>query len=254
MKTIQLERHIADFKIDHIDWSVVIPTLDEEPGIGATIQEILAAIGDPEIIVIDANSADKTRQIASRLGAKVIKQVGRGKGKAIRQILPLVNPVTKYLILIDGDYSYPAKYIPQMIKILEDNHEIAMVTGKRNSNPGHPVQEHVKRLITDPYLLGNRVLATIHRILNRVKMKDPLSGLRIIKYDCLRDFRPKSEGFDLEVELNNYIRKKKNNILEIPIEYRPRLGKKKLRIKDGFTILARMVTMTLEDLASRTPK
>jgi len=252
MKTIQLETNIDEIEIAHIDWSVVIPTLNEEPGIGFTIQEILTAIGDPEIIVVDANSVDKTQQIASHLGAKVIKQVGRGKGKAVAQILPCVNPLTKYLIIIDGDYSYPAKYIPKMIKILEDNNEIAMVTGKRNSNPGHTLSEHLRRLITDPYLVGNRVLAMAHNILNRVKMRDPLTGLRVIRYDCIKDFRPSSEGFDFEVELNNFIRKKRNKILEIPIEYRPRLGKKKLGVKDGFTILARIVNMAFEDLGSWT--
>jgi len=232
--------------------SVIIPTLNEAPGIGATIQEIRRSLDNPGIIVIDANSIDGTSQIASRLGAKVIKQQGLGKGKAVAQALQCRDKNAKYLVLIDGDYTYPAEYIPKMISILEENQDVGMVTGERFSNPGRlEIPVHVKRLVTDPYYFGNQALKLAHRIINRIKMKDPLTGLRVIRCCHIKNFQPKAESFDLEVEINHFMKRKGIKTFEIPIKYRLRLGEKKLQIKDGVQILMRMFIMTLEDIAWR---
>lgn len=228
--------------------TVIIPTLNEAQGIGPTIQEILKCAGDLEIIVVDANSSDETVQIATRLGVKVIRQQGLGKGKAIAHAFQHINEkTTEFLGIIDGDYTYPAGYISRMIEVLKEDADVGMVTGERFN---HKFVIHLKSLMTEPYSFGNYALAFAHRMLNGVKMKDPLTGLRVIRYNYLKDFRPKAKGFDFEVELNHYIvKRKKVRILEIPIKYRPRLGEKKLRIKDGFVILRRIVIMALESFS-----
>ena len=75
-------------------------------------------------------------------------------------------------------------------------------------------------------------------------MIDPLTGLRVIRWDIIKKWRPKSKGFDIEVELNHFIEKQGYNIIEIPIGLRPRLGEKKLNILDGLTILKRIIIET----------
>ena len=225
---------------------VIIPTLNEEQGVGLTIREVLENI-DAEIINIDANSIDKTSEIAASLGAKIIKQKGKGKGNAIAQALKHLNQNTKYIVLIDGDYTYPATHIPQMIKILEKNACIEMVTGKRFKDD-EGLFSCFKRLAAGPYHFGNLILAFAHRVLNRVSMEDPLTGLRVLRYDCIRDFRPKARGFDIEVEINNHIQRRGGKIFEFPIEYRQRLGEKKLRIRHGLTILIRIILMAVKNL------
>jgi dolichol-phosphate mannosyltransferase len=76
-------------------------------------------------------------------------------------------------------------------------------------------------------------------------MRDPFTGLRIMRYELLRDWDPKSQGFDIEAELNNYVQSRGYRISEIPIEYRPRLGKKKLGLRQGFPILKRILSQAL---------
>jgi hypothetical protein len=65
--------------------------------------------------------------------------------------------------------------------------------------------------------------------------------LRVVRADILREWVIKSEGFDIEVELNNHVAKLGFATFEVPIDYRERLGEKKLKIKDGSTILKRII-------------
>jgi dolichol-phosphate mannosyltransferase len=229
--------------------SVIIPTLNEEQGIGLTIKEIIENI-DAEIINIDANSTDKTSEIAASLGAKIIKQKENGKGAAIAQALNHLNQNTKYVVLIDGDYTYPATYIPQMIKILEKNTSVEMVTGKRFNNKGG-LFSYFKKHAANPYTFGNLILAFTHRLLNGVSMEDPLTGLRVLRCDHIKNFRPKSKSFDIEAEINNYIRRRGGKIVEFPIKYRLRLGEKKLKMRHGLIIFLRIIFMAIENLLLR---
>jgi dolichol-phosphate mannosyltransferase len=81
--------------------------------------------------------------------------------------------------------------------------------------------------------------------LNGVDMRDPLTGLRVVRWEIVRDWRPKSKGFDVEVELNHLVERKGFGIKEIPIHYRPRLGEKKLKLRHGFTILRRILAESM---------
>jgi dolichol-phosphate mannosyltransferase len=78
-------------------------------------------------------------------------------------------------------------------------------------------------------------------LLNGVSLSDPLTGLRVIRTEVLSGWDVKSDGFDIEVELNRYIERKGFGIVEFPIRYRARIGKKKLKMRHGATILKRIL-------------
>jgi hypothetical protein len=63
----------------------------------------------------------------------------------------------------------------------------------------------------------------------------------VIRADILRGWIAKSDGFDIEVELNSLIERRGFKTVEMPIIYRERLGKKKLQVKHGLTILRRIL-------------
>jgi len=109
-----------------------------------------------------------------------------------------------------------------MIKLLDLNPKIGMVLGDRFS--------WKYRLESDrnQFYIGNRILASIHSILNGVTLNDPLTGLRVVRFELLKGWKPKSMGFDFEAELNHHIERLGYDIVEVPIIYRKRLGKKKL--------------------------
>ena len=218
---------------------VLIAALNEEEGIGPTLCELKKTLDKSLLLVVDGNSTDKTVEVARVMGADVLVQRGQGKGDAIGQAIMHVNDGVEYVAFIDADYTYPAGYLPDMIKVLEENPHVGMVCGNRFKD------ESDLGSFRDLFFFGNRLLAFTHNFFNGVELKDPLTGLRVVRREILKGWKPKSKGFDIEVELNHQVERKGFNIVEMPIEYRPRLGEKKLRIEHGLTILKRILTESL---------
>ena len=217
---------------------LVIAALNEAPGIGLTIAEMKDTLGEIPILVVDGNSSDRTAEIAKNLGAKVIYQDGMGKGDALTKALENADHNVKYIILTDADYTYPAEYVPEMIKVLEENPLVGMVCGNRLNG------DVDKKALHSVFHMGNKMLAWAHKMLNGVPLQDPLTGLRVIRAEVLQGWLMKSKGFDIEVELNHLVERRGFMIREIPISYRARLGEKKLKVKDGVTILKRILLET----------
>lgn len=221
--------------------SVVIATLNEEEGIGPTLQEMQSVLRDSKFIVVDGNSVDKTIEIAKNMGADVLLQEGKGKGNAMSQGLRLYGSKSQYVVFTDADYTYPAEYVPKMIEILEQNPKVGMVIGNRFKSQGG-----VNRSFKNPFYFGNRMLAFAQQVMNGVKLADPLSGLRAVRSEALEGLKLKSKGFDIEAELNAVMGRRGYQIVEIPIEYRTRLGEKKLKMRDGWGIMKRIVAESFE--------
>lgn len=219
---------------------IIIAALDEEEGIAYTLDEIQKYIRNPEIIVVDGNSNDQTSRVARDMGAKVIEQNGKGKGDALSLGLKFIDSNTKYVVLTDADYTYPAEYIPRMIEILERNPKIGMVCGNR-FNHVYPLEA-----MNRAFYLGNKLITFAHSILNGIDLEDPLTGLRVIRANLLREWDPVSKDFDIEVELNNYLAHSEFETVEIPILYRERIGEKKLQMKHGSVILRRIISGMLK--------
>lgn len=216
--------------------AVIIAALNEEQGIGPTLIELREVLKNPRYLVIDGNSMDRTVKIAKELGAEVIVQEGSGKGQAIAQAIRHIKPDFEHIVFIDADFTYPAKCLPEMIRILEENPEVGMVIGNRFA---HSLE---LKAMKSPFYMGNRFLALAQRLLNGVDLHDPLTGLRVIRWRILKNWEPKSKGFDVEAEMNHLVERVGYKTVEVPIEYRTRLGEKKLKLRHGFLIMKRILS------------
>jgi hypothetical protein len=139
------------------------------------------------------------------------------------------------VVLTDADYTYPAEHVPEMIEILERNSYVGMVCGNRFDGKREP--EAVK----SSFYLGNKLLAFAHSLFNGVSFHDPLTGLRVMRTEILRDWKVKSQEFDIEIELNRLVERKVYITIEIPINYLLIIGEKKLKMRHGATILKRIL-------------
>ena len=220
--------------------AVVVAALNEEEGIGSVIEELQSFLADSHVIVVDGNSVDGTVEVAKTMGADVSLQKGVGKGDAMFQGIRQVHPNTQYVVFTDADYTYPAEYIPKMVEVLDQNPEVGMVIGDRFNG-----EYNLSKSLRNPFYLGNRLISLAQHVLNGIKLSDPLSGLRVVRVGVVRNWKPKSKGFDVEAELNFFIEREGYQILEVPIDYRSRLGEKKLKIFHGFGILKRIVSESL---------
>ena len=214
---------------------VLVAALNEEKGIKLTLNELRKYVPNSRFIVVDGNSSDQTVHVAKNLGADVLFQEGKGKGDAINFALQSIADDFEYVVLIDADYTYPGLYVPRMISMLEENQQLGMVCGNRFNSHFHP------EWMSNLFYVGNRMLALTHNLFNGVDMRDPLTGLRVLRWQILKKWLPRSKGFDIEAELNYYVERMGFGIKEIDIEYRPRVGENKLKLRHGFQILKRMI-------------
>lgn len=214
---------------------VLLAALNEEEGISHTLMELKQYLNNARFLVVDGCSDDRTVQVAKNFGADVLFQEGKGKGDAIAFALRNVSDDFDYLVLIDADYTYPAKFIPEMINTLESNPQLGMVCGNRFNSHFHV------EWMPNIFYVGNRMLALTHNLLNGIDLRDPLTGLRVVRWPILKNWKPRSKEFDIEAEMNYYVERKGFGIKEIDIEYRPRIGEKKLKLKHGIQILKRMI-------------
>ena len=225
--------------MDRSKIAVVIAAYNEEQGITPTLFELKEELNQPHLLVVDGKSSDKTLEFAKDLGAEVLLQERKGKGDAISVGLSHIDKDTTYVIFIDADYSYPAKYLKEMINILDEDSLVGMVLGNRFN------KIYRKESSKDQFYIGNKILGFVQRVINGVKLNDPFTGLRIIRFQLLSGWLPKSADFDIEAELNSYIKQSGYKIVEIPIIYRKRIGTKKLSFKHGFKILRRIIIESL---------
>jgi len=224
---------------------VIIAALNEEEGIGLTVAELMDTLEGLRVLVVDGKSSDRTVEVARNLGAEILVQDGLGKGDAIAKAVAHIDPTVDYVVLTDADYTYPAVYVPEMIRILEKSPKVGMVCGNRFNG------YEEKTALSSIFYVGNRFIAFTHNLLNGVSLTDPLTGLRVVRAGILRNWKVQSKGFDVEVELNHHVERSGFGIVEVPINYRERLGQKKLGIKNGGEIFKRIMLEFVNENSKR---
>jgi dolichol-phosphate hexosyltransferase len=215
--------------------SVIVAALNEEEGIAPTIEELNRVLTGSHLVVVDGNSVDRTVEIAKNMGADVSLQEGVGKGDAMFQGIRRLHPSARYVVFTDADYTYPAEYIPKMVEVLDHFPDVGMVIGDRFSG-----SQNFDKSSVNIFYIGNRFIAAMQYLINGIRLNDPLSGLRVVRTELLKGWKPKSKGFDVEAEMNSVVGRSGYSIAEIPIDYRRRLGKKKLGLRHGLGILMRI--------------
>ncbi|MCD6403838.1 MAG: glycosyltransferase family 2 protein [Nanoarchaeota archaeon] len=205
--------------------SVIIPTRNEEESIGRVIKEIKKLKGEYEIIVVD-KSEDKTPEIARKMGAKVIKQSGLGKGNAMK--LGVKEARGDVIVFIDGDGTYSPSYIPEMIEFMG---EYDLVKGSR-----------IKYLRNAGSLrfLANVFFSMLATLLYE-KTTDLLTGLYCMRKKDFESMNLRSNGFEIETEILIKAHQMRLRIKEIKVKYEKRMGRGKLKMKDGVKILKLLI-------------
>lgn len=215
--------------------TVVIPVYEEEKAIGFVLDEVISTgVLRENIVVVDGGSNDRTVEIAKSRGVTVVFQSGRGKADAVRTGLELVK--TPYVLVMDGDGTYPAMYIPKLLEVAR----------KRGCDLVVGVRVYGKESQKPLFRFGNKILTALFNMLFGVNVKDVLSGMYLVKTERLREVDFEMNGFSVESEIVAHFANLGYKICEEPIEYRPRIDPKgkKLRVFHGLKIAVDMVRLT----------
>ncbi len=222
----------ASARLEHSTVDVVIPALNEASTVGSVIDEIpfdaLRAMGFvARAMVIDNGSTDGTAEVARNKGASVINEPQRGKALAMRR--GFCETHADYVVMLDGDATYPATHIPELLALLRDGHDVVLGSRLKGAREAGSISTF--------NVVGNHLLTWIACVLYGRRTSDLCTGYWAFRGSILPTLRLSSCGFNLEAELFSEVVRHKLHLGEVPIQYRRRSTPAKLRsLRDGFRI------------------
>ena len=224
--------------------SVVIPAYNEEDGIAAIVERVLAirphlaAVGvdDLECIVVDDGSTDRTAAIVQGYGDQVrlIRQQNRGYGGALKTGFSVARG--ELIGFLDADSTYPPERFPDMCRLALDGAEI--VIGSRMAGE-HSEMPLVRRI-------GNTIFATMLSLVSGVRISDSASGQRVLRRSVLPMIYPLPNTLDFTPAMSTRALHEGVKIVEMPIPYKERSGRSKLSVvRDGLRFTKSIVWTAL---------
>lgn len=202
--------------------SVVMPAYNEEKSITEVIKGFRESRYVDEIVVVDNNSTDRTKEIALGLGARVVEESRQGYGYACKRAL--VEACGEYILLVESDDTFSPKDI---IKFLAYTDDFDFIQGTRTT------KELIAKSANMYFFLkwGNWFVAKILQMLyNGPSLSDMGCTYRLIKKEALGKIKDRLTvgGSAFLANMTIAALKKHIKIIEISVNYRGRRGQSKI--------------------------
>jgi len=196
---------------------VVIPALNEERAIARVIAEIPHWVD--RIVVADNGSTDGTARAAEQAGAVVVFEPERGYGAACQRGISMLHDVD-VVVFIDGDYSdVPSEMDIVIAPIVRRQADLVIgsrVLGKAEEGALAPQQR-----------FGNWLACRLIGYLCSVHYTD-LGPFRAIRMASLKDLGLRDRNYGWTVEMQIKAARRGLAIIEVPVNYRRRIGVSKI--------------------------
>ena len=196
---------------------VVIPALDEEEAIGHVLAEIPPLVA--RVVVVDNGSRDRTAQVATAAGGLVVHEPRRGYGQACLAGIAAAADAD-VVAFLDGDHSdHPAQLPDVLAPILRGEADLVIgsrLRGRRQpgAHPWHAVA-------------GTRLCVFLMNRLVGTRATD-LGPFRAITMPALRSLDMRDRDYGWTVEMQVKARRRGLRVVEVPVDYRPRVGQSKI--------------------------
>lgn len=206
-----MEENMQETKKEKIELTILMPCLNEEANIVASIiaaQSFLTKhniIG--EILICDNGSTDNSPALAKESGARVVYEENPGYGNALRK--GIEEALGEYIIMGDCDTTYDFTNLMPFLMQLRDGADF--VIGNRFKGgiaKGAMPFSHK--------YIGVPVLSLLGRIRYNVEIKDFHCGLRGFRSCIAKEISFTSTGMEFATELIARFNKEKAKIVEVP--------------------------------------
>ena len=202
--------------------SVVFPAYNEEDNIAVAIRDFRGVGVVDEVLVVDNNSRDRTAERAAAAGARVVDEATQGYGAALRR--GLREATGDFIILAEPDGTFLGR---DVIKLLSYADGFDLVCGTRTT----------RQLIWDSANMswflrqGNTMVAKMIELLyNGPSLSDCGCTLRLVRREALQRILDKLTvtGSHFLPEMVIRALQAGLRVIEIPVNYRGRVGKSKI--------------------------
>ena len=187
---------------------VGIPAFNEEKNIAKIIVKLKRKYD--HVIVCDDGSSDMTQDIATSLGAIVIKHsTNLGYGAAIKTIFNESKKIDcDVLVTFDADGQHQISEIDSILKpIIKNNADI--VIGSRFLGSAKDLPKYRK--------IGIKTITSLTNTLTGSNITDSQSGFRAYSKKVLNEITPTESGMGISTEILIKSAKNKMRMTEIPI-------------------------------------
>jgi glycosyltransferase involved in cell wall biosynthesis len=167
--------------------AVLVPCFNEALTIATVVSDFATALPEARIYVFDNNSTDGTALEAEGAGAIVLSEGRQGKGYVLAAMLSKID--ADIYVLVDGDATYPASKVRELIEPLMLGTADHVVGARRASDP--------KRAYRAFHTLGNRLVTFLVNRIFGTHLEDVMSGYRAFTRDVARSVPLLSAGFDV---------------------------------------------------------
>jgi glycosyltransferase involved in cell wall biosynthesis len=209
--------------------SVVIPARNEAQNLHYVLPYIPSIVS--EIILVDGHSTDDTIAVAQQLmpAIHVIRQIGRGKGDALR--IGFAACTGDIVVMLDADGSADPNEIPRFVE--------ALIKGNDFAKGSRFIEGGGSRDISFLRRLGNYGLSRLVNLLFWTQFSDLCYGYNAFWKHCLDHVEIDCDGFEVEALINLRVHKASLKIAEVPSFEHPRIhGQSKLNtFRDGWRVL-----------------
>jgi glycosyltransferase involved in cell wall biosynthesis len=210
--------------------SVILPVYNEKATF-STVMDMLLEKQIPnvdiEIILIESNSTDGSRELAIAYGGNprvrlILEEKPRGKGHAVRN--GLQHATGDVVLFQDADLEYDLDDYDGLIEPIL-NYRNNVVLGSRHSSNTRIWK--IRKFTDQPGLaaLANAAhlfFLTLFNILYRQRMSDPFTMFKVFRRECLYGLRFESNRFDFDWEIVIKLLRKGYRPVELPVNYRSR--------------------------------
>jgi glycosyltransferase involved in cell wall biosynthesis len=206
--------NLGDLAVD-----VIVPALNEEEAIGKVIGDLPPWIRN--IWVVDNGSTDGTARVARDAGARVLIEKERGYGAAcLLGVEAALREAADVLVFLDGDYSdYPEQVAQIIAPIIQGKAQLVIGSrelGQRTTGSLMPQQR-----------FGNWLATRLMHWMYGVKYTD-LGPFRAITRDAYGLLGMKDRNYGWTVEMQVRAAQCGIQSLEVPVDYRARIGTSKV--------------------------